>query len=854
MTRFLVFLFLSFLVSCNPKLQNKDVPPTESINKPDFNEITTLAQPEATSSRLKLEWTGEVPTSEINLVIKDYIEIGDLLNDGKFKAIGIKIYNKLSKEESSWQERFENLPFMALYRKTALPEVKKEIKRIEMELDKSLVLAKSLSTKSRNKVKWPAKASFDRSLELLEIVLQDLEKQFEANNFLPEFKTELNLQFKLEKTNNLLYLKSFSENIKSKVQLTFLIGEIKKLAQEYSYQFDAETSLLLQKSEILGAKIDSIRNSRTALEALVEVWLFLDPQDREIEIKPISADLYNFLNKRTDEEVKCLTNSSCTGLWDSLLKNLFVLPKIEEYGPKNIKSKLNERSYAIASEVLNSKFYAVISNIHKRINTMLEKGVAKGKKQLLEINSNTLKYVDNKLLDWLSNNVVDMNVLFNTILWPSVKISKNNSNAFIFTPINRDNSVTKETLGTSFQLAKTLLTKAPLDEVSQKKLLLEQINILFSLGGIPEEFPDKNKYQSGLVRSLQTPLADFQLTKAISSTDSFSLEDRFVLDQSLHRQKNASGYKLSAKSTAHYILGLAELVDYLKDWKENNFDILLGQIKPSDIFQSPPTANEEALFSKTKIFGYVAGHMANILSNFNKSTSPVALIDANNNFIWSNQLASAPSTAFLYSVFVNTENNYKSETMNLEDMALLIEVLARLIDAVEGIEQTRFPQFTKPLPDLNGKSVVQVIQENIQSVSKAFIPLGNTIVTKMKKLSGENEAGLIFNQINIHTFQNFSVKYYLADQLKAMDAMILVYEKTKIDSYLWAALEIFNYLQKFYNPKTNYYQFNDEVPTVPNTLLLLKTLIHIKPYLQKNEQVIVEERIRFLKSALLAIK
>lgn len=835
-------------------MQNKDVPPTESINKPDLNEITTLAQPEAISSRLKLEWSGEIPTSEINLVIKDYIEIGDLLNDNKFKAVGIKIYNKLYKENASWQERFENLPFMALYRKTALPEVKKELKRIETELDKSLISAKSLSTKARNKVKWPAKASFDQSLKFLEVVLQDLEKQFEENDFLPEFKTELNLQFKTEKTNNLLYLKSFSENIKSKTQLSFLITEIKKLALEYSYQFDSETSLLLQKSEILGEKIDSIRNSRTALTALVEVWLFLAPQDREAEIKPISSDLYHFLNKRTDEEVKCLANSQCTGLWDSLLKNLFILPKIDEFGPDNIKNKLNERSCAMATEVLDSKFYGVISSIHKRINSMLEKGVVKGKKQLLEINSNTLKYVDNKLLDWLSNNATDMSAFFNTLLWPSVKISKNNSNAYIFTSLNRDNSVTKETLGTGFQLAKVLLTKATLEDSSLKKLLLEQINILFSLGGIPEEFPEKNKYRSGLIRSLQNPLSDFQLTKAISSADSFSLEDRFILDQPLHRQKSATGYKLSAKSTAHYILGLVEMVDYLKDWKENNFDSLLGYIKPSDIFQSSPLPNEEPLFSKTKFFGYAAGYMANILSNFNKSISPIALIDANNNFTWSNQLSSAPSTAFLYSVFVNTENNYKAETMNLEDMTLLIQVLARLIDSIEGIEKTRFSQFTTPLPDLNGKSVVQIIQENIQSVSKAFIPLGNTIVTKMKKLSGENEAGLIFNQINIHTFQNFSAKYYLADQLKAMDALILVYEKTKIDSYLWAALEVFNYLQKFYNPKTNYYQFNDEVATVPNTLLLLKTLIHIKPYLQKNEQVIVEERIRFLRSALLALK
>lgn len=854
MLRSFLIIFVIGLFACSPKVQNKDLPPTDSINKPNLDEITTLAQPEATSSRMKLEWKGEVPTSEVNLVIKDYIEIGDKLNDGQLKAVGIKLYNKLYKEGASWQEHFDNLPFMALYRKTALPEVKKEIKRIDSELNKSLTLAKTLTTQSRNKVKWPTKATFDQSLHLLELVLTDLEVKYQENDFYPEFKTELITQFKSEKTNNLLYLKSFSENIKSQINLSFLISEIKKLAQEYSYQFDTETAALLQKSVNLGVKIDSISDSRSALTALIEVWLFLDSSDREKEIKPISLDLFNFLNSRTEEEIRCLVDSRCGGLWDSLVKTLFILPKIDAFGPQNIQKKLNQRSYAIATQVLDQKFYAVISNIHKRINSMLDKGILKGKQRLLEINANTLKYVDTKLLDWVSNNVADNTALYNTILWPNIKISRNNSNVLIFTSINRDNSVTKETIGTSFQVANVLLNKANLDELSARKLLLEQINILFSFGGIASEFPDKNKYQTGLVRNLQSPLAEFNLTKAISSTDSYSLEDRFVLDDVLHRNKNVSSYKLSARSTAHFILGLAEMVDYLKDWRENNYDTLLGQVKPSELFQSEPTANEESVFSKTKFFGYAAGHLANILSNFNKPTTSIALIDGNSKLTWSNELANASSSAFLYSIFVNVENNFKSETMNIEDMTLLIQVLARLIDAVQGIEKTHFPEFTKPLTDLKGKSVVQVINENIQSVSKAFIPLGNTIATKMKKLTGENEAGLIFNQINITNFQNNSAKYYLSDQLKAMDAMILVYEKTKIDSYLWAALEIFNYLQKFYNPKTNYYQFNDEVATVPNTLTLLKTLIHIKPYLQKNEQVIVEERIRFLRSALLSIK
>lgn len=849
-----IFIVLLFITSCSPKINDKDIAPTDSINKPELDDMTTLVQPEAVSSRMKLQWQGEVSTSEINIAIKDFIELGHILNESKFKAIAIKLYNKLNKADSSWGEKFENSPYMDLFRYRALPEVKKEVKKIEKELNASLLTTKKIVTASRNKIKWPAKATFEESISFLEKILEDLDLTFPATELYPEFKTELISQFKIEKTNNINYLKSFNENLKSNTTLSFLIAEIKKLAVEYSYNFDKETKVQIDKATILGNKIDIINDDRTALAAIIEVWLFLDKADREKEIKPISESLFNFLNEKSDNDVKCLADSNCSGLWDSLIKNLFILPKINSFGVKNIQEKLNERSYAVASNILNEKFFAVISKINQRINSMLDKGVAKGKEKLLQINSNTGKYVDSKLLDWINTNVQPSSAILNTYQWPITKISKNSNNVLSFTPINRDNSISKEAIGTSLQLAKHLLVQTNLDESSLRKLLLEQINALFAMGGIPEEFPTNSIYKKGLIRNLQSPNANFNLTNAITDKDSFSLEDKIILAGPYSRLNQNPYYKLSARSTANFVLGLVEFVDYFKDWEQNNFDSLLGNVKPSEIFQSEATEQEEPIFAKSKLFGYVTGHLANILSNFNKSTTPIALINSNNEITWSNNLSLTNNSTFLYSIFVNVENNFKAETMNLEDMSLLIQVLARLIETVDGIEKTKFIEFTKPKAELDGKSIVQIIKENIQKVSKAFIPLGNTIATKMKKLKNETDSGLIFNQININNFQNYSVKYYLSDQLKAMDAMILVYEKTQIDSYLWAAMEIFNYLQKFYNPKTNYFHFNDEVPTVPNTLQLLKTMIKIKPYLQKNEQVIVEERIRFLRSALLSVK
>ena len=138
-----IFIVLLFITSCSPKVNDKDIAPTDSINKPELDDMTTLVQPEAISSRMKLQWQGEVATSEINIAIKDFIELGQILNDNKFKAIAIKLYNKLNKSDSSWGEKFENSPYMDLFRFRALPEVKKEVKKIEKELNASLLTTKT---------------------------------------------------------------------------------------------------------------------------------------------------------------------------------------------------------------------------------------------------------------------------------------------------------------------------------------------------------------------------------------------------------------------------------------------------------------------------------------------------------------------------------------------------------------------------------------------------------------------------------------------------------------------------------------------------------------------------------------
>lgn len=858
MSQKLIFKTLSLLViffsfGCNPKLNKRHFFPNENINKPALEQIDSLEQPDENSSKLKLNWNGISKTSEVNEVITNYLLLSQKLADERLRGIAINLYNKLNKEPISLGSSVENTPFFDLFKSKAIPEVKAEVKKVENEIDADLKKVKLEVNNVVTSKKLSTTLTFSESVETLDRILTQIEKNFEKLILYPEFKNELLNQFKEEKKNNLNYLYAYSEDIKQTKELTFLLSQIDLLAKEYSYHFDSETKNILQRAKKLALKIDNVTDSDSALSALIEVWLFLDKNDRITEIKPISEPLYDFLNSRTDEEVKCLVDQSCSGLWDSLMKNLFILPKINTYGIQNIKVKLNERSYEIAYGILSEKFFVVVKNINQRINSMIEKGVLKGKQKLVKIKSNINNYLITQFTDWLKKNINSEKIKLMTFQWPQVQINKSTS-GLTFTPINRDDSIDKETIGSYFQLSKAILTKAKLKDSSLKKVLYEQLNLFFSLGGIPDEFPATSIYRSGLIKNLIDPSKPFELTAALSSSDPFSLSDKIYLSSSYTSRKSSNAnINLSAKSTALYVLGLIDLVDYYRDWEKNNFDTLLGNVTSSEVFGTEKSVKEQFLFSKAKFFGFLTSHLATVLSNFNKKFTPIGLIDSDNKLLWSNQLAQSTNNAFLYSVFVNIENGTRSEVMNLEDMGLLIEVLAKLVETVDGIEKTQFVEFLKPQPSLDGKSVVQLINENINKVSKAFIPLGNTIANKMKDINSEKEKGLIFNRITTTTFSDRSLNYKLNDQLIALEALLTVYEKTRIQSYLWAALEIFNYLQKFYDPKTNYYNYYNQEPTVPTALRLVKSLLRIKPYLSKSEQVILDERIRLLKQALLIV-
>ncbi|MCB0370734.1 MAG: hypothetical protein KDD45_15255, partial [Bdellovibrionales bacterium] len=495
----LITLFLStfFLESCSPNLQNKDLTPVSNINQPELEDINNLVLPEAASTKLELSWEGIRSTSEVNEVINDYIELSFLLKDDKFQKVGMALFDKLEKSHNTWDTSFNNSPYMDLFRSKALPEVKKELKKIDSDLNNSVEITKKLVTKSKDKIKWPAQATFKQSIIFLESILDEIQIQTPTLDLYPDFKDEFTKELKKETQENLLYLKAFNQRLVGDKTLSYLISEIKNLLAEYHYTLDSKTTIEINQADNLGKKIDSITNSESALAAIIEVWLYLDKDSRVTEIKPISKSLYNFLDARSDKEIKCLVDSKCGNLWDFLIKNLFILPKIKSYGVDIIKNKLNERSHSIALKTLETQFFNAISHIDERINSRIDIGVEKGKEQLLKINANTTKYVDTKFLSWLNSYVKVKKNTFNSFQWPTIKISKKEDNTVEFESINTDNSIEKEIIRSYFTLVKTLLEKSILSSNQKKKLLLETINMLFALGGISEEYLINSPYSKG---------------------------------------------------------------------------------------------------------------------------------------------------------------------------------------------------------------------------------------------------------------------------------------------------------------------------------------------------------------------
>lgn len=858
MIRLLGFIFIStILFACSPKLSKRDFSSPLMDLKPSLDDNQNFSKLLQNAKNFNISWSGSVKTSEVQDAISDLVELGTSAKNENIKQAALKLYRKLYQEEIAIRSPFSKTPYMTYFQELSTPEVKTSLKELNRALDKNLVDIESTLVKVKNNIKWLPQSKYEESMKLLTLFLDNFLNEIDSLKLSKLVEEELKKQIGDEKELNLTILKTQLVKIQSEETLENMLNVIEVMIKEFEINLDKPTVEKLIKGKGLSAEIKKITNDITALNAIIEVWGFLDESERSSYIKPISSGLYSYLSGKTKEELKCLTEEKCPGLFAGLVRDWGVLPQINKFGVENIKKTLNKKTHEYALGILEENILKTIKEVDKKIYTRVKKSILNGKGEISKINKNTSEFINGKVDEWLKINFDTEDSPINSYEYENVKVQIQQGVASFSVAKNEEQTINSRTIGASFRTSSLLWDNNLMLDKEFKRNALEQINKIMGFGGLPsEKGPTK-----GIVTDFDGNGEVYDVNNAIKSIVSFGLADQVVLSSpyraNVKQQKNID---VSASNQASLIYGLVYLMDYFKDWKENNFDKLLGKVKSSEVFKTEADPTEDKnIFPKVQFFGLVVAQLANIVSNLNKQFSQVALMTSDAEKVWINEFLKNKDKKVLYGVYVDIVNGNRGEEVSIESMHQLVLALKKLMTVAVGVEKTKFAELQKKdltspecknprSPDC--KSYAQLMADNIHQLKKIFLPIGNTLASKFRRASDQDAAGVFFGKISTKDLKPVFTEYSLEEQMMAIESLVYIYEITELETYLWSAKETFSFLQKYYNPKTNFFELNSNEITLPRVIRTLKAFRAINKYLDEKEQIILAEKFKVWEYAL----
>lgn len=850
-------LFIVFLSSCSPKVNKRDFSSPLMDLKPELEENKNFQKLLQSATNFNISWNGQIKIAEMHNAISDLIEIGEVEKNEKIKQAGLKLYRKLYQEDVAVKSSFIKTPYMMYFKEISTPEVKTSLKDLDKTLDKNLAAIKLTLTKIKHNIQWPRKSTYEQSMQLLQEFLDKFLNAIEKISLSSFVAEELKSQVNEEKKINLDILKKYQLKIKSNETLENMLDVIKKMIVEFEITLDVPTQEKLKKGISLSDEINKVRDEMTALKSIISIWGFLDEQERVEYIQPISGALYTYLNSKSEEDLTCLTQEKCPGLFAGLIRDWGVLPQIKKFGIEEIKKTLNQKTHAYALRILEDNLLKTIENLDVRIFGKVKASIGKGKKEISKINSNTSDFINGKVTSWIKANFDIKDNPINSYDYERVNIQMKNG-VVNFSPIDNDSQlIDSRAIGTSFRASSVVWKNNLLQEKEFKRNALEQINKIMGFGGLPSD----SGPTLGIVTDFDGNKDIYDVNKSLTSLVSFGLVDKIQLKSPyLASPRSNQTINIAALNQASLIGGLVYLMDFFKDWEENSFDKLLGNIKSSEIFQTESDPNKDKnIFPKTQFFGLVVAQLANIVSNLNKQFSQVALMTNDAEKVWINEFLKNKDKKVLYGVYVDILNGSRGDEVSVDSLYELINSLKKLMQVAVGIEKTKFPELQKKdlsrpecqnekSPDC--KTYAQLMAENIHQLKKIFLPIGNTLATKFRRSRDLDAGGAVYSRISIRDLNPLAGEYSLEDQLKLIESLVYIYEITGLETYLWSAKETFSFLQKYYNPKTNFFDLNTKEITLPDVLAAVKAFRAIHRYLDDKEKIILEEKFKVWEYAL----
>ncbi len=845
-------VLLSFMTSgCSPHLESKDFNSPLMDLQPDMENDREFAKLLQQASQFELQWKGSIPSSEVHEVIQGLLDMAEKTKNAKLKATALSLYKKYYAENIGTQVSFFKTPYYEIFQREALPGVREGMDDALKQIDAGLITVKKKVRELKQNYEWPKKAKFTESIALLEGFLNTFLDSIPKLKLMKDFEVALVDEVKSERDLNADYLKKEWKLIDETKTLTNMLNILEEMVKEFEIPLDKETQDKLQSGRGLAEKINAITDETTAFSAVVGVWLTLGPKERELYFTPISAALYNFLSGKKDQDLVCLVDTTCPNFFSGIIRDFAILPQLKKFGPDKIKATLNEKTHGYVLEILEERLLSVVLNLDARVEKKVTKNVVKAKAEIEKTRRNAQGFTKENFLKWLRSNMgfkSEMSLAYEST---TVNVDIVKKVVAFKAPSTKKSVVSSKSVGASLASNAKIFDSGLLSDTALRKPVIEQINRIMGFGGVPGK-PAPTK---GIVKSFENNRTPYDVGDAIDSVASFGLVDLTELSSPFLRKEVNDVANISADAQIEIGNGLLSTMKYLRDWEKNSFDKSLGGFKATSVFGEEAGGSGEGtmLFNKTDFFGLTAAQFINWIANLTKKFSQLGLVTNDGEVVWMNDYTKNKDKTFLFGVYVDIVNGQRSPEVSIKPIVKVIRLFKNIQGVIDGIEKTKFKELLKKdktdpeCGDLNSPNcptLAQVLGRRINEVKKILVPLGNTIATKYRNQKDSAVPGLAAGVITLPGMEKVDGDPELMDQLLVIEGLLEVYDSTKIETYLWSAKETFFLLQKYYNPKTNFFDMDLKVANVPVLIQMLRTFRLMAPHLPDTERIILIEKLK----------
>lgn len=534
--------------------------------------------------------------------------------------------------------------------------------------------------------------------------------------------------------------------------LSAAIGALDSAVQKLNLPLPQKTSAQLERGRRLGKAMSDIKDSRQALAAIIDIWLYLSPAERKSQIQTVSAELYEYLNGLDATDLECLKSTDCLSPTQWIAKTIFIQPKIEAYGVQKIRDQLNRKSADSVREVVAQVVEEQLKDLPETLNQKIEKGLKEKVAPVERLASNFSTEFKGRLSRWSQEKFEP-------------------SQPAVLSPVFRKAQVSVSEAGQM----RLKWTDKPSERIEDQAAFGALAPQLWSFSE-----SNREKSRAVILHQVNDLARDYK--------------------NDLKRLKQAS--RLRARELAESLRAYAQLAMAFDQGSSVSVETVLGKVTAKDLFPDLDSTDlSQPLFPADAFYALSFNGISSLMGTLTSDRSQVFTVDTDKNIDWvggedENDLNSIEVMAGVADRF---EKGRRSSTARSEDVSRMLIAVCGVYQAVEGATKVNSGLLTEP--DETGVAPREQIAKAREKIRLLIIGLANYLSHEFR-----SEQGLIRHELLASTQTPTRTTYSLLDQALAIRALVRASSELKNDLYHWEASDILMSMNRhMFNRETGFY-------------------------------------------------